>query len=137
MCTTGYAKGLTHHLTQNQLTELFETEHIKALIERAEERGWVEPAEVEVFALEHDLADDEVEQITRELEAMGLEVGAPQADAAADKEKDKEAAENEVWAAESISGAADSLQLFLADVGKPQAAHRRRRGHAREAHRAR
>jgi RNA polymerase primary sigma factor len=105
-------------LTQNQLIELFETEHLKALVERSEERGWVDPADVEVFAAEHDLAEDEVEAITRELEAMGLEIGAPQADTAAEKEKDKDAAENEVWAAEAITGAADSLQLFLADVGK-------------------
>ena len=105
-------------MTQNQLIELFETEHLKALIALSEERGWVDPADIEVFATEHDLAEDEVESITRELEAMGLEIGAPQADTAADKEKDKDAAENEVWAAEAITGAADSLQLFLADVGK-------------------
>ena len=105
-------------MTQNQLIELFETEHLKALIALSEERGWVDPADIEVFAIEHDLAEDEVESITRELEAMGLEIGAPQADTAADKEKDKDAAENEVWAAEAITGAADSLQLFLADVGK-------------------
>ena len=105
-------------MTQNQLIELFETEHLKALIALSEERGWVDPADIEVFATEHDLAEDEVESITRELEAMGLEIGAPQADIAADKEKDKDAAENEVWAAEAITGAADSLQLFLADVGK-------------------
>jgi RNA polymerase primary sigma factor len=104
-------------LTQNQLIELFETEHLKALIALSEERGWVDPADIEVFATEHDLAEDEVESITRELEAMGLEIGAPRADAA-EKEKDKDAAENEVWAAEAITGAADSLQLFLADVGK-------------------
>ncbi len=105
-------------MTQNQLIELFETEHLKALIALSEERGWVDPADIEVFATEHDLAEDEVESITRELEAMGLEIGAPQADSAAEKEKDKDAAENEVWAAEAITGAADSLQLFLADVGK-------------------
>ena len=105
-------------MTQNQLIELFETEQLRSLIERAEERGWVDPADVDVFAQEHDLAEDEVEAITRELEAMGLEIGAPQADAGAEKEKDKDAAENEVWAAEAITGAADSLQLFLADVGK-------------------
>ncbi len=105
-------------MTQNQLIELFETEHLKALIALSEERGWVDPADIEVFATEHDLAEDEVESITRELEAMGLEIGAPQADTAAEKEKDKDAAENEVWAAEAITGAADSLQLFLADVGK-------------------
>ena len=42
----------------------------------AEERGYIEPAELEAFALEHDLNDDEVEELTRELERIGLEVGA-------------------------------------------------------------
>ena len=46
-------------------------------MERSEERGWVDPAELEVFVTEHELADEEVEQVTRELEAMGLEIGAP------------------------------------------------------------
>jgi RNA polymerase primary sigma factor len=110
-------------LTQNQLTELFESDQIKALIERSEERGWVEPTELEAFVLEHELNDEEAEQITRELEAIGLEVGQPQADADAKKllaevERKKEEAEAAVWAAEPLSGAADSLQLFLADVGR-------------------
>ena len=55
-------------LTQTQLQELLETEPARALLEGAEERGFVLPAELEAFALEHDLADDEVEQLTRELE---------------------------------------------------------------------
>jgi RNA polymerase primary sigma factor len=110
-------------LTQNQLTELFESDQIKALIERSEERGWVEPTELEAFVLEHELNDEEAEQITRELETIGLEVGQPQADAdakkqLADAERKKEEAEAAVWAAEPLSGAADSLQLFLADVGR-------------------
>jgi RNA polymerase primary sigma factor len=110
-------------LTQNQLTELFESDQIKGLIERSEERGWVEPVELEAFVLEHELNDEEAEQITRELETIGLEVGQPQADAdakkqLADAERKKEEAEAAVWAAESLSGAADSLQLFLADVGR-------------------
>ena len=110
-------------MTQNQLTELFDSDQIKALIERSEERGWVEPIELEAFALEHELNDEEAEQITRELEAIGLEVGQPQADAdakklLADAERKKEEAEAAVWAAEPLSGAADSLQLFLADVGR-------------------
>jgi len=110
-------------LTQNQLTELFESDQIKALIERSEERGWVEPTELEAFALEHELNDEEAEQITRELETIGLEVGQPQADAdakqlLAEAERKKEEAEAAVWAAEPLSGAADSLQLFLADVGR-------------------
>jgi RNA polymerase primary sigma factor len=120
---TGFTKGLKRFLTQNQLTELFESDQIKALIERSEERGWVEPTELEAFVLEHELNDEESEQITRELETIGLEVGQPQADAdakkqLADAERKKEEAEAAVWAAESLSGAADSLQLFLADVGR-------------------
>ena len=110
-------------MTQSQLTELFETDQIKGLIARSEERGWVDPIELEAFALEHELNDEEAEQITRELETIGLEIGQPQADAdakklLADAERKKEEAEAAVWAAEPLSGAADSLQLFLADVGR-------------------
>ncbi len=109
-------------MTQNQLTELFESDQIKALIERSEERGWVEPTELEAFALEHELNDEETEQITRELETIGLEIGEPESDEKKSKadaeERKKEEAEAAVWAAESLSGSADSLQLFLADVGR-------------------
>jgi len=110
-------------LTQSQLTELFESDQIKGLIARSEERGWVDPIELEAFVLEHELNDEEAEQITRELETIGLEVGQPQADAdakklLADAERKKEEDEAAVWAAEPLSGAADSLQLFLADVGR-------------------
>jgi RNA polymerase primary sigma factor len=112
-------KDGTTLLTHNQLTELFESEQVKALIERSEERGWIEPTELEAFVLEHELNDEETEQVTRELETIGLEVGQPPAAAAAAaEERKKEEAEAAVWAAEAISGAADSLQLFLADVGR-------------------
>ena len=40
-----------------------------------------------MFALEHDLADEEVEELTRELEAIGLEIGQPTAASAAEKAK--------------------------------------------------
>ncbi len=102
-------------MTQNQLIELFETDQLKTIVERSEERGWVDPAELEGFVTEQELGSEEVEQITRELEAMGLEIGAP---IDTEEEKAKEAAEAAVWASESLSGAADSLQLFLADVGR-------------------
>jgi RNA polymerase primary sigma factor len=95
-------------LTQNQLTELFESDQIKGLIERSEERGWVEPVELEAFVLEHELNDEEAEQLTRELETIGLEVGAQQAE-------QEQAVETTV---EPLAGSADSLQLFLADVGR-------------------
>ena len=114
------SKGLNNQLTQNQLIELFESEQIRALIERSEERGFIEPAELEAFVLEHELNDDEAEALQRELETIGLEVGQPQSagDKSDKEEKEKEAAESEVWAAEALTGAADSLQLFLADVGR-------------------
>jgi RNA polymerase primary sigma factor len=107
-------------LTQNQLNELLETDQAKALVEGAEERGYVEPAELEAFTLEHDLNDQEIEELTRELERIGLEIGAP-VDGNAAAEAEKAAAEveaAEVAAAAAVSGAADSLQLFLADVGR-------------------
>jgi hypothetical protein len=52
-------------LTQNQVHELLETEPARALLEGAEERGYVSPIELEAFALEHDLVDDEASH-TRE-----------------------------------------------------------------------
>src|SRR3954468_20049283 len=91
------------------------------MVVAAEERGFVEPAELEALALEHELAEDDLEQLTRELEAIGLEIGeavaaAPEAPAA------KEAAapvESSVPDPKDVlPGAADSLQLFLADVGR-------------------
>ena len=50
-------------MTQSQLTELFESDQIKGLIARSEERGWVDPIELEAFVLEHELNDEEAEQI--------------------------------------------------------------------------
>jgi RNA polymerase primary sigma factor len=102
-------------LTQNQLHELLDSDQAKALVEGAEERGYLEPAELEAFSVEHDLNDDEVEELTRELERIGLEVRQPAAEAEkeAEKEKPAEPAEPHV-----LSGSADSLQLFLADVGR-------------------
>jgi RNA polymerase primary sigma factor len=108
-------------LTQNQLIELFESEQVKALVERSEERGFIEPVELEAFVLEHDLNDEETEQLTRELETLGLEVGQARAGKEKDtKEADKEKEVEPEPAATTVvpSGAADSLQLFLADVGR-------------------
>ena len=108
-------------VTQSQLQELLETEPARVLLEGAEERGFVEPSEIEAFALEQDLAEDEVEALTRELEATGLEVreAGPEPDgdeAQAEKKPDPEpATERE---AQALVGAADSLQLFLADIGR-------------------
>jgi RNA polymerase primary sigma factor len=99
-------------LTQNQLIELLDSEHVKALIERAEEHGGsLAVTDIEAFVLEHDLGEDDTELLQRELEAHGIEIAHP--DAAAEKE-----AEKPQYEAGAVSGAADSLQLFLADVGR-------------------
>jgi RNA polymerase primary sigma factor len=101
-------------LTQQQLHELLESDPVRVLVEGAEERGFIETAEFEAFALEHDLSEDEAEQLTRELETIGIDVGRPQAAAEAEPAA-------ETWTPEpapTLGGSADSLQLFLADVGR-------------------
>jgi RNA polymerase primary sigma factor len=102
-------------LTQNQLQELLESEGARTMVEAAEERGFVEQTDLEAFALEHDLADDEVEQLSRELEAIGLDVGEPKAEGA---EKVVTKAAPAATNPDAAFGSADSLQLFLADVGR-------------------
>jgi RNA polymerase primary sigma factor len=102
-------------LTQNQMTELLESEPARALVEGAEERGFLESSELEAFALEHDLADDETEQLQRELEAIGIEIGERRAE---EPEPAAKAAAPAPAETAAMVGSADSLQLFLADVGR-------------------
>jgi RNA polymerase primary sigma factor len=102
-------------LTQQQISELLETEGARSLVEAAEERGHVEPTELEAFALEHDLDDADVEQLTRELEAIGLEVNDPRSEEDA---KPAPEPEQKTPNPDAVVGSADSLQLFLADVGR-------------------
>jgi RNA polymerase primary sigma factor len=116
------SKTQEEKLTQNQLQELLETEPARTLLEGAEERGYVLPTELEAFALEHDLADDEVELLTRELETTGLEVREtrPEAEGGESETAAAEKAEPPVeqHQPQALVGAADSLQLFLADIGR-------------------
>jgi RNA polymerase primary sigma factor len=93
-------------LSDHTAQELLETTQARLLVEGAEERGYIEPAELEAFALELDLAEDEVAEVTQELEAQGHEIGPPAAE------------EVQVTVPEPVIGAGDSLQLFLADVGR-------------------
>ena len=97
-------------MTQSQIHELLESEHARTFVEGAEERGYVEPAEIEAFALEHDLGEEDAEQFQRELEAIGLEIRQPVEEAEAKAEKPEEkAAEAQP---QVLVGSADSLQLF-------------------------
>jgi len=106
---------------------LLESEQIRAIVEGAEERGFIDPAQIAAFAAELELNDEEVEELTRELERTGLEIGqpveatlaAPPAEAPKDdQEKPAEPALEVETPTVAISGSADSLQLFLADVGR-------------------
>jgi RNA polymerase primary sigma factor len=96
-------KQLSQHTTQ----ELFESLQGRSLVENAEERGYVEPAEIEALALELELNEDEIAEFTHELEALGHEIGVP-----------REEPDEVDLSAEPVLGAGDSLQLFLADVGR-------------------
>ena len=91
------------------MQELLENEQVRTLLDLAEERGFVEPAELEVLALELELNDDEVAEFTHDLESIGLEIGAPAL---------REEADDVEVAVDPVPGAGDSLQLFLADVGR-------------------
>ena len=93
--------------------ELLESEHARTFVEGAEERGYVEPAEIEAFALEHELSDEDAEQFQRELEATGLEIRQPVEEAETKKEEKVAEPQQHV-----LVGSADSLQLFLADIGR-------------------
>jgi RNA polymerase primary sigma factor len=106
-------------LTQNQLHELLDTEQARALIERAEERGHLEAAELEAFSLEHELTAVDIEDLRRELERTGLEIReSAEAKAAATAGEEKAAEPAAAVDPAELSGASDSLQLFLADVGR-------------------
>jgi RNA polymerase primary sigma factor len=110
------SREVEEKLTQNQMHELLESEHARTLVEGAEERGYVEPAEIEAFVLEHDLGEEDAEQFQRELETIGLEIRQPaeEHEAKAGKDEGKPAeAQPQV-----LVGSADSLQLFLADIGR-------------------
>jgi hypothetical protein len=80
-------------------------------MERAEEPGGQHEApELEAFVLDHDNGEEDAELLQRELEAHNIEITQPDADA------EKEEAAEKQYEAGPVSGAADSLQLFLADV---------------------
>mgnify|MGYP000872395238 CR=1 FL=1 len=95
-------------LSSSPYAELLESEQFRVVLEAAEERGHIEPSELEAFGLEMDLADEELTDFQQELETLGFEIGAPR----------EEAEEVVEFTADVMPGAGDSLQLFLADVGR-------------------
>jgi RNA polymerase primary sigma factor len=98
----------------HQPHDVLDTVQGRSLLEGAEERGYIEPAELEALALELDLGEEEMSEFAHELEAIGLEIGAPVEEVAETEETEQA----EQLAAGPVTGAGDSLQLFLADVGR-------------------
>ncbi len=97
------------------LHELLENEQVRTLLENAEERGFVDQAELDALATELDIGEDEIAVLQHELEAIGLEVAvraaSPPPSPTATSPR-RSLPPSRCWAP------ADSLQLFLADVGR-------------------
>jgi hypothetical protein len=93
------------------LVELLESETARSVLDRGEERGWIDASEFEAFAVECELAQADVEELTGELERIGIEVRQPASD-------DNTPSRNEeaVYDVGQPAGLADSLQLFLARI---------------------
>ena len=83
-----------------------------AFLEEAEENASIEEAALEAFALEHDLDEEELEELRAELEAREVEIVAP-------APADEEAEEDEpVAAAEAAPVPTDALSLFMHRAGR-------------------
>ncbi len=101
-------------MTQNQLQELLESDPVRALVEASEEQGFIEATTLETFGQEHELNEADLEQLRTELVSIGFEIKVE-----VDEKDDKPAKRESLNLSHApLSGSADSLQLFLADVGK-------------------
>ena len=103
------------NLTQNQLQELLESEPVRALVDASEEQGFIESAALETFATEQELNEEDFEQLRQRARVDRLRD--PRRPRQEEKEAEKEKARLNLEH-QPLSGSADSLQLFLADVGK-------------------
>jgi RNA polymerase primary sigma factor len=99
-------------VTQDEVVEVFVTESARSMLERGEERGWIEASELDAFAVECELVQADIDELTGELERIGIEVRQLPPDSVA-LPRDEEA----VYEADP-AGVGDSLQLFLADVAR-------------------
>jgi RNA polymerase primary sigma factor len=99
-------------VTQDELVGLLGGEGARAMLERGEERGWIEASELDAFVVEWELAHADIDELICQLERVGIEVrqSAP-ADLAS-------AAEEPVYVDAEPGGMGDGLQVFLADVGR-------------------
>ena len=100
-------------MTQDELVELLDSESGRSMLDLGEERGWIEASELDAFAVECELAQADVDELTGELERIGIEVRQPAPD-----DSPPPRYEEAVYEADQPAGPADSLRLFLAEVGR-------------------
>ncbi len=93
------------------MKSLFDTD-IEIFLEKAEERGVVEEAELEVLAFAHDLDDDELGGVKAELAAREVEI------ARATETRDDEAARGQENREAVAFVTTDSLTMFMNEVGR-------------------
>jgi RNA polymerase primary sigma factor len=89
---------------------LLESEPGRALLSVAEERGYVEPTEFDAFVAENEVSDDEAAELREELDGLGLQV--------VDSGSKDTPTEKLDFTPDTVPGAGDALQLFLADIGR-------------------
>jgi RNA polymerase primary sigma factor len=80
---------------------------VHAFLDEVEARGAVDEAELEAFALEHDLDEDELTALRAELEAREVEIVTPPAHEPVEASPDP-----------GVVGAGDSLTLFMNRAGR-------------------
>ena len=100
--------GAAHRKEKDLSTIMLEHDSITRFLDEAEHRGSVAAHELETFALEHDLDEDDVAELRRELEARDIET--------IEHEADGDEAELDL-SIEPV-GTVDSLQLFLNEIGR-------------------
>jgi RNA polymerase primary sigma factor len=81
-----------------------ETPEIQTLLDDAGENGFVGVDEIEALAEEHDLEPEELEALNAALEERGVEV--------------RETAEERTFEADALPASADSVQLFMNEIGR-------------------
>jgi RNA polymerase primary sigma factor len=109
----GRAAGLS---TRRSITlNILETPEIQTLLAEAEEHGFVEAAALETLVEEHEVGDEDVAELTRALEELGVELR-PESD---DEEASATTGAGDTPAADArqLTGG-DSLQLFLNSIGR-------------------
>ena len=100
-------RSTTRH-TKKEVTNLSTITYeapVHAFLDEVEERGAIDEAELEAFALEHDIDEDELTALRAELEAREVEIVMPPAPEPVDVDH-------------GVVGAGDSLTLFMNRAGR-------------------